>query len=347
MNKQLSLLLSTLIVFQAFSGGSPMDLKNYGSGQSSPWKERVLIMLGTGAATGVSAWGLTKFYYTVFADERVKAAVAAEAKAEAEFTENEKRGIQVDGLITQAQQEREALRLQRDATAKTSAEYTQALTDLGKMAQGDSVPASIAGTLFGLNRKIDGMGVALGTQAGLQQLVVAAQPSADGNVDAKFLDRLGNEKFQEIVTNERERRKTQEGRTVAASEYARILHAVAQSGFLAFRPLQNKVLKEARQDAKKATPGQRVEVDYTGWLDQDGQPGDKFDSSVDRGQHFEFNAGIGQVIRGWDETLLDMKVGEKRRVYIPAHLGYGERGAGAVIPPNADLIFDIELYAVK
>ena len=94
-------------------------------------------------------------------------------------------------------------------------------------------------------------------------------------------------------------------------------------------------------------PGSTVTVHYTGWLDVDGQPGKKFDSSVDRGQPFQFRIGIGQVIKGWDEGVMNMKVGEKVRLYIPAELGYGARGAGAVIPPNADLIFDVELLAVS
>ncbi|MBT4855605.1 FKBP-type peptidyl-prolyl cis-trans isomerase [bacterium] len=112
--------------------------------------------------------------------------------------------------------------------------------------------------------------------------------------------------------------------------------------------LRYEILKPAADDAKKAQAGQTVVVDYTGWLDDgEGKLGQKFDSSVDRGERFSFNVGIGQVIRGWDETLLDMKVGEKRRVYIPSELGYGARGAGGAIPPNADLIFDVELYEIK
>jgi len=94
-------------------------------------------------------------------------------------------------------------------------------------------------------------------------------------------------------------------------------------------------------------PGSTVTVHYTGWLNDNGQPGKKFDSSVDRGQKFKFQIGVGQVIRGWDEGVMGMKVGEKRRLYIPATLGYGARGAGAAIPPNADLIFDVELFDVS
>jgi peptidylprolyl isomerase len=92
--------------------------------------------------------------------------------------------------------------------------------------------------------------------------------------------------------------------------------------------------------------GKQVTVHYTGWLDKNGQPGTKFDSSVDRGQPFSFVIGVGQVIKGWDEGVMSMKVGEKRRLIIPADLGYGPYGAGAVIPPNATLIFDVELLNV-
>lgn len=103
------------------------------------------------------------------------------------------------------------------------------------------------------------------------------------------------------------------------------------------------ILTEAPDDGKKPTPGQIATVHYTGWLNNNGQPGAKFDSSVDRGEPFQFNVGVGMVIRGWDESVLDMKVGEKRRVIIPSELGYGAHGAGGVIPPHADLMFDIEL----
>ncbi|MEQ1672241.1 MAG: FKBP-type peptidyl-prolyl cis-trans isomerase, partial [Hyphomicrobium sp.] len=93
--------------------------------------------------------------------------------------------------------------------------------------------------------------------------------------------------------------------------------------------------------------GQTCVMHYTGWLYKDGVKGSKFDSSVDRGSPFEFTIGVGQVIKGWDEGVASMKVGGKRTLIIPAALGYGARGAGGVIPPNATLIFDVELLGVK
>jgi peptidylprolyl isomerase len=98
-----------------------------------------------------------------------------------------------------------------------------------------------------------------------------------------------------------------------------------------------------------ATPktGQTCVMHYTGWLYANGAKGKKFDSSVDRGQPFSFTIGQGQVIPGWDEGVSTMKVGGKRTLIIPAELGYGARGAGGVIPPNATLIFDVELLDVK
>ena len=94
-------------------------------------------------------------------------------------------------------------------------------------------------------------------------------------------------------------------------------------------------------------PGQTCVMHYTGWLSEEGAKGKKFDSSVDRGSPFEFPIGMKRVIAGWDEGVATMKVGGKRTLIIPPQLGYGERGAGGVIPPNATLIFDVELLAIK
>ena len=96
-----------------------------------------------------------------------------------------------------------------------------------------------------------------------------------------------------------------------------------------------------------AAAGSYVQVHYTGWLFQNGEAGAKFDSSRDRNDPFEFPLGGGMVIRGWDEGVQGMKVGGQRTLIIPADLGYGARGAGGVIPPNATLKFDVELLAIE
>ena len=92
-----------------------------------------------------------------------------------------------------------------------------------------------------------------------------------------------------------------------------------------------------------AKKGDTVEVHYTGWL----KNGKKFDSSVDRGQPFSFKLGAGMVIKGWDEGVQGIKVGGKRKLMIPPELGYGKKGAGDVIPPDAELIFEVELLKIK
>ncbi len=105
--------------------------------------------------------------------------------------------------------------------------------------------------------------------------------------------------------------------------------------------LEYEIIKEGIGASPKR--GQQVTVHYTGTLEN----GTKFDSSVDRGQPFTFTIGVGQVIKGWDEGVMAMKVGEKRRLIIPANLGYGARGAGRLIPPHATLIFEVELLKVS
>jgi FKBP-type peptidyl-prolyl cis-trans isomerase FkpA len=96
----------------------------------------------------------------------------------------------------------------------------------------------------------------------------------------------------------------------------------------------------------EAKAGQQVSVHYTGWLFYGGERGKKFDSSKDRGEPFAFPLGAGHVIKGWDEGVAGMKVGGTRVLTIPPQLGYGARGAGGVIPPNATLIFEVELLGV-
>lgn len=109
--------------------------------------------------------------------------------------------------------------------------------------------------------------------------------------------------------------------------------------------LEYEIMQEGT-DVATPKPGSMVTVHYIGWLNKDGQPsGQPFDSSHNRRQPFTFQIGIGMVIQGWDEGVMNMKVGEKRRLYIPSKLGYGSRGAGNVIPGNADLIFDVELIS--
>jgi FKBP-type peptidyl-prolyl cis-trans isomerase FkpA len=95
-----------------------------------------------------------------------------------------------------------------------------------------------------------------------------------------------------------------------------------------------------------AASGKKVSVHYTGWLFDKGARGKKFDSSKDRGDPFVFSLGRGQVIKGWDEGVQGMKVGGTRKLTIPSELGYGSRGAGGVIPPNATLLFEVELLKV-
>jgi len=128
---------------------------------------------------------------------------------------------------------------------------------------------------------------------------------------------------------------------VAARQEIRFPHTGSANVNTTSSGLQYEDLQEGTGDV--ASSGQSVEVHYTGWLTN----GTKFDSSLDRGKPFGFKLGAGQVIKGWDEGVAGMKVGGKRKLQIPAALAYGSRGAGGVIPPNAELVFDVELLRIK
>ena len=106
-------------------------------------------------------------------------------------------------------------------------------------------------------------------------------------------------------------------------------------------------IEQAAGAGTAAKAGDSVAVHYTGWLYKDGEKGGKFDSSVDRGQTFSFPLGAGRVIKGWDEGVAGMKPGGRRTLIIPPALGYGASGAGGVIPPNATLMFDVELIEIE
>ena len=100
-------------------------------------------------------------------------------------------------------------------------------------------------------------------------------------------------------------------------------------------------------DGREAEKGLTVTVHYTGWLYENGEKTTKFDSSVDRREPFSFVLGVGQVIKGWDNGVSGMQVGGSRTIIIPSDMGYGSRGAGSVIPPNSDLIFEVELIEIQ
>ncbi len=118
---------------------------------------------------------------------------------------------------------------------------------------------------------------------------------------------------------------------------------------MAFVETSSGLSYEDTQVGTGASPksGQTCVMHYTGWLWENSAKGNKFDSSVDRGRPFSFQLGVGQVIKGWDEGVATMQIGGRRTLLIPAALGYGARGAGGVIPPNATLVFEVELLEAK
>ncbi len=124
-------------------------------------------------------------------------------------------------------------------------------------------------------------------------------------------------------------------------------HAVAAQSQVIEMPDGLKYTDSKIGDGATAADGNKVSVHYTGWLWKDGAKGAKFDGSLDRGQPFEFTLGAHQVIAGWDEGVAGMKVGGERTLTILPELGYGARGAGGAIPPNATLIFDVQLLKVQ
>ena len=136
---------------------------------------------------------------------------------------------------------------------------------------------------------------------------------------------------------------------------AGVFSTAAHSEEAATKVEQSTVTELIKTDVKpgngaEATPGKHVSVHYTGWLHDAAAPdhhGKKFDSSRDRGQPFGFHLGAGHVIRGWDQGVAGMRVGGQRTLVIPASMGYGARGAGGVIPPNATLVFDVELLSIQ
>jgi FKBP-type peptidyl-prolyl cis-trans isomerase len=123
--------------------------------------------------------------------------------------------------------------------------------------------------------------------------------------------------------------------------------AHAQTGKAITTPSGLQIIDNKIGTGPSPKAGQTCVMHYTGWLYENGAKGKKFDSSVDRGEPFEFKIGQRQVIAGWDEGVASMKVGGKRTLIIPPALGYGAQGAGNVIPPNATLMFDVELLGIK
>jgi len=142
-------------------------------------------------------------------------------------------------------------------------------------------------------------------------------------------------------------RRTALAAALAATAGALALSESADAQNVVTTPSGLKYIDVKVGDGASPRTGQTVVVNYTGWLYENGQKGAKFDSSLDRHEPFEFPIGVHRVIAGWDEGVATMKVGGERTLIIPPELGYGARGAGNVIPPNATLMFDVDLLAIK
>ena len=144
---------------------------------------------------------------------------------------------------------------------------------------------------------------------------------------------------------------TEHERKIMKKIFLTLLIVCSISGFaeakMVTKPSGLKYNDEKVGTGAEAQKGKKVSVHYTGWLNNNNQKGKKFDSSLDHGQAFQFPLGAGRVIPGWDEGVVGMKIGGKRTLYIPSKLAYGEQGAGGAIPPNSNLIFDVELLDVK
>jgi peptidylprolyl isomerase len=163
---------------------------------------------------------------------------------------------------------------------------------------------------------------------------------------------MTNENLRFVEVPMRNEEVNMEGRMKILSVVAAVAVFMVASGAYAAGKMVHTKSGLAYEDVKvgtgkEAKSGNTVLVDYTGWLDEGAAKGKKFDSSHDRSQPFSFMLGGAQVIKGWDEGVSGMKVGGKRMLYIPPSLAYGERGAGSAIPPNADLIFEVDLLEVK
>ena len=174
---------------------------------------------------------------------------------------------------------------------------------------------------------------------------IAPPRPADIKAQQKADEKARKEAEKAAKEQEKAAKKAQKDQEKAQKEQEKAEKAAQKSvGKMITTPSGLKFVDEKVGMGAQPQKGKMVTVHYTGTLASNGK---KFDSSVDRGQPFQFVIGIGQVIAGWDEGVMSMKVGGKRKLMIPAKLGYGERGAGGVIPPNADLNFDVELLGVQ